>query len=245
MNGEAVVEIANLTKRPEVVTAGGVQWLLQPEGWVLNDPERLPKTPAPLSLHTLSGLGEYIRANRDELVQTQTMIHVLDQRNVRVLSKLQPLAARHCFATVTVVAEDFGFGRFYECESFNVALQTLFEPTDQAASLLSVVGNIRDEKVGSYDDDGVTQTVTAKQGVALAYHVKAPNPVTLRPYRTFREVDQPESKFVFRMQAGKEAGCRPSCALFEADGGRWKLEAIQSIATFLRAAVPGEVTVIA
>ena len=125
-----------------------------------------------------------------------------------------------------------------------IALQVLFEQTEDAAALLALVGNIKDEKVATHDDDGVTQTVTARQGVVLAQNVKAPNPVTLRPYRTFREVEQPASKFVFRMQAGKE-GAKPLCALFEADGGRWKLEAVQGIAAFLRANVPGEVTVLA
>ena len=48
--------------------------------------------------------------------------------------------------------------------------------------------------------------------------VKVPNPVTLRPFRTFIEVEQPESKFIFRMREGGR------CAIFEADGahGSWR-----------------------
>ena len=245
MNGEAVVEIANLVKRPEVMDAGnGVQWLALPAGWTSLDPTRAPPKPLPLSLHTLSGLSEYLRANRDALVMTETIVNVSNPRHVSVLSKLLPLAQRHCFLEAQVNSDDFGFGRFYDCESFVIALQVLFEQTEDAAALLALVGNIKDEKVATHDDDGVTQTVTARQGVVLAQNVKAPNPVTLRPYRTFREVEQPASKFVFRMQAGKE-GAKPLCALFEADGGRWKLEAVQGIAAFLRANVPGEVTVLA
>lgn len=38
---------------------------------------------------------------------------------------------------------------------------------------------------------------------------------------------QPESKFVFRMQDG------PRAALFEADGGAWKNDAMLSIKKFL------------
>lgn len=244
MNGDAVIEIAHLAKRPEVVTAAGVPWLLHPKDWTLADPERLAKTPAPLILHTLSGLLDYLRANRDELILEQTMVHVLDPHRVNVLSKLQPLAQRHCFATAGMASECFLFGRFYDCESFIVALQTMFVPGEDLARVLSLVGNIRDEKVASHEDDGVTQTVTAKAGIALVQQVKAPNPVVLRPYRTFREIEQPESKFVFRMQAGKDGG-KPSGALFEADGGAWKYEAVHIIATFLRAGVPGGVSVIA
>ena len=53
-----------------------------------------------------------------------------------------------------------------------------------------------------------------------------PNPVTLRPYRTFTEVTQPESEFVFRM---KDDSMSVYCALFEADGGAWKREAMKNI----------------
>jgi len=57
--------------------------------------------------------------------------------------------------------------------------------------------------------------------------VLVPNPVVLAPFRTFPEVIQPESKFIFRMQSG------PQAALFEADGGAWRNEAMGRIKTYL------------
>jgi len=65
--------------------------------------------------------------------------------------------------------------------------------------------------------------------------VAVPNPVTLRPYRTFSEVEQPASQFVFRMKTG---GSSPSCALFNADGGAWALEAIENIKRWLSDRLP-------
>jgi hypothetical protein len=59
--------------------------------------------------------------------------------------------------------------------------------------------------------------------------------VVLAPYRTFVEVTQPESDFVFRMQNG------PRCALFEADGGAWKLTAMRHIKEYLQAALEKEI----
>jgi hypothetical protein len=56
--------------------------------------------------------------------------------------------------------------------------------------------------------------------------------VELRPYRTFREIEQPASKFVLRVKRGGE-GQKPGCALFEADGGFWKLEAIENIRKYI------------
>ena len=53
--------------------------------------------------------------------------------------------------------------------------------------------------------------------------------VTLKPFRTFREIEQPESEFILRYQNrnGIEA------ALFEGDGGCWKLDAILRIKEWL------------
>ena len=94
-------------------------------------------------------------------------------------------------------------------------------------------------------DDGVTQTVTAKAGVVLSKDVRVPNPVSLRPYRTFREVLQPASSFVLRLQGGGKASTTPVGALFEADGGAWKVEAMRNISTYLRSFLPEGVPVIA
>lgn len=58
-----------------------------------------------------------------------------------------------------------------------------------------------------------------------------PNPVKLKPYRTFLEVDQPVSEFIFRMKQDKYDGVL--CALFEADGGAWKMEATERIKKYL------------
>jgi len=60
-------------------------------------------------------------------------------------------------------------------------------------------------------------------GVASVSEVRVPNPVSMKPYRTFVEVDQPESNFIFRMREGMQA------ALFEADGGAWKNVAMNNI----------------
>jgi hypothetical protein len=51
--------------------------------------------------------------------------------------------------------------------------------------------------------------------------------VKLAPFRTFRELKQPESEFVFRVHPGG------TCSLNEADGGAWKIAAVNAIADWL------------
>lgn len=50
--------------------------------------------------------------------------------------------------------------------------------------------------------------------------------VTLRPFRTFLEVEQPESVFILRLNSNGEIN------LISADGGAWKLEAVRNIAGY-------------
>jgi hypothetical protein len=109
-------------------------------------------------------------------------------------------------------------------------MQSCFVQNEDTAKILKVVGNIKEETVRNIGDDGISQQVTAKAGIATVENVIVPNPVILAPYRSFIEVDQPESKFVFRMRS---TGSEPQCALFEADGGAWKLDAMYLIKGFL------------
>lgn len=86
--------------------------------------------------------------------------------------------------------------------------------------------------LAEYGDDGVSQKATVKTGIASKGEALVPNPVTLMPYRTFVEVDQPISNFIFRMKEDKYSkGIQ--CALYEADGGAWKIEAMENIKIYL------------
>jgi hypothetical protein len=53
--------------------------------------------------------------------------------------------------------------------------------------------------------------------------------VNLRPYRTFQEIQpQIESQFLFRLQQ-RSPETPPLLALFEADGAKWRLDAMQQV----------------
>lgn len=101
------------------------------------------------------------------------------------------------------------------------------------ALLLKFAGTVENGTVAEYGDDGVSQKATIKTGIATKADAKVPNPVRLRPYRTFIEVEQPESAFVFRMRDNGDRG-GVECAIFEADGGAWKNAAMKSIKEYLQ-----------
>lgn len=88
-----------------------------------------------------------------------------------------------------------------------------------------VVAEMVPQVPGQMNMDG-TQTVEARQGVALNAVVEIKPRVMLRPFRTFLEVEQPESEFLLRVDPDEGIG------FFEADGGIWKLEAKKNIADY-------------
>lgn len=195
----------------------------------------IESTACTLDIHTLTGLVDYLSANIDRVTPETHAIHIVSPGEVNLVSVLNGRPKRRD-VLVSAEANDcaFVFGNFQSCETFNIALQSLFVDSGDRAAVLKIVGNIKEEAVGQYDDDGTTQTVTAKAGIARVGEVPVPNPVNLSPYRTFAEVSQPESPFVLRMKQSSSPGQTPTCALFEADGGKWKLTAIENIAKYLR-----------
>jgi hypothetical protein len=187
-----------------------------------------------LAAHTLTGLIDYLSANIDAVDPAKFVIHIEDHDQVELIGQLdgRPLR-RDTLLVIHAEPSAFRFNQYYSCEDFNIALQSLFVDDGDREGVLKVVGNIREEAVAQHTDDGVSQSVVARAGLTKVENVAVPNPVTLRPYRTFPEVPQPASVFVLRLKRARD-GEMPQCALFEADGGKWKLDAIQSIAQYLR-----------
>lgn len=193
-----------------------------------------------VDLNTLTGLVDYVNVSTD-FDKDRVMIQVIDHLTVRLVSFLTGnFKQREVFVTASadMYKNNYRFDSYYDVESFIISLQSSFGDNYDQGRIIKIVGNLTTENVKTFNDDGVTQQVTAKVGIAKVDDVEVPNPVRLRPYRTFREIEQPESEFVFRLKSGGD-GVKPSCALFEADGSSWKLEAIQAIKVFLTDNVGG------
>ena len=105
----------------------------------------------------------------------------------------------------------------------------LEDPESDRALVLKFAGTVDDGTVSQYSDDGISQKATIRTGIASKGDAIVPNPVKLRPYRTFHEVQQPISEFIFRMKSDDGVWC----ALFEADGGAWENVAMKNIKEYL------------
>lgn len=116
----------------------------------------------------------------------------------------------------------FRFG-WKDYESAMISFRSQFEQTEGIEYLLGILGRITDENSITSRDNGITQEVEARKGIALATKETIKPRVKLTPYRTFLEIEQPESEFLIRLREGGEIG------IFEADGGMWQLTAKQRI----------------
>lgn len=193
----------------------------------------LDNRPQTLEVGTLTGFIDFMKEkDRGYFV---TYIHVENEKTVSVLSDLDGNGRRERLITAVADVPHFNYEHFHESEELIVALQSKFTKTKDRDILLKVIGNIKEENVRNTGDNGFSQAVTVKTGITSVEDVKVPNPVTLAPYRTFLEVEQPESEFIFRMKDG------PRAALFEADGGVWRNKAINNIKQYLEAAFEKEI----
>ena len=227
MNRETAEYLVGLGKEQVVIEAtNGGQYT----------PERLVRITEPVAdaveVHTLTAIVDYIKNNVDML--GPVVINVQSPTFVKVMSPLNPDRKREQYLEAKAITpNNIKFDSFLATDQFNIMMQAGFinhpvEELDYKNMLLQVTGLVREEAIKEIGDDGVSQAATIKTGVASVGEVKVPNPVYLAPFRTFTEIEQPVSKFVFRMEKG------PRAALFEADGGAWKNEAILKIKDYLK-----------
>lgn len=184
-----------------------------------------------IQMNTLTSLVDYLKAGVDSMAD-KMLVQVVSPMKVRVLSMLDADRKREELVDVEAMIPDFEYGRYMGNERFIIALQSKFIANDDRALLLQFAGTVKDESIAQYGDDGVTQKATIKTGITSVGDAVVPNPVKLRPFRTFIELEQPESAFVFRMRQAEGHGVE--CAIFEADGGAWKNAAMKSIKEYLQ-----------
>ena len=226
MTRDALQYIAGL-KKAEVIEING-------ENYTDKEVYRVDRVlrAAPIKMHTLTGLLDYLKAGIDS-VADRMIVQVVSPEMVCVLSKLDTDRKREELLRIEADIPDFNYGQYMDQESFIIALQANFLDSGDRSLLLRFAGTVKDESIAEYGDNGVTQKATVKTGISTVSDAIVPNPVSLSPFRTFVEVVQPESSFIFRMRQREGRGVE--CAIFEADGGAWKNAAMENVKGYLQA----------
>ena len=183
-----------------------------------------------VQVSTLTGLVDLYQADLDNAKQQDVAIHVLSYECVRLIELgVNTWAKRRVYVLACHEGgKNFSFGQWLSPEQFIIGLQSMFYPTDDQKELLSVCSTISAETLSISEDDGVTQKATVGKSVAFKENKKIRPIVSLQPYRTFSDIEQPASNFLFRLHQSND-GKSVQCMLTEADGGVWKQVAMQSI----------------
>ena len=215
---------------PWVETIGGETYSDKP----LHRISYVPRASS-IEMNTLSSLIDYIKSGVDSFCD-QMIIHVESPTKVSMYSSLDCVRKREYVVEVNAQLPRFAFDQFQDHEAFCIGIQSKCiddpeNPETDKALLLKFAGTVEAGSVAEYGDDGITQKATVKTGIASKGEALVPNPVVLKPFRTFVEVEQPVSSFIFRMKEDKLRGIQ--CALFEADGGAWKIGAMEAIRAYL------------
>lgn len=219
---EFVQEIARMAG-PKTFDIGGEHYASQ--NLTRIDPRK--DFPESITLTGLDSLCKLIQNEANDLFTgDQILVQVVSYNKVAVFTTLDGEMDRRYLYRCQSDVPEAKTDRWLDHEAAVIQLQSMYIPNDDSQYLLSLLGSVSKESKVSSMDNGVTQTVEARSGVALMGNVTVKPRVTLRPFRTFLEVEQPESVFILRLNSNGEIN------LISADGGAWKLEAVRNIAGY-------------
>lgn len=187
----------------------------------------------PICLYSLESFVKFIKESKDLSGDRNYLIKAEDCRRLSLVSELNIDRRREVLATVAPLNDVFEFGDYRNKEQALIELRTQFVDTDDKDILVAFLSKVEVGTVSEYGDDGVTQKAAVKTGITTKTNVIVPNIVKLKPFRTFMEVDQPESSFIFRLKESRYNKDEIECALIESDGGAWKIEAVKNIKKYL------------
>lgn len=195
-----------------------------------------------LNLSSLSGLVTAYQKGVDGFNPSDSALRVSDYLTVELIElKADDFGRRHVFAKAAHVEPPaFAFGKFYEPEDFLIAFRAGFHFNDMAERVQRLCSSLTAESGVSVSDDGMSQVVTIKEGAITRQAIDLPPEIPLIPWRTFRDANPVESKFLLRMRAIKDK--LPQIAIFEIDG-KWKLDTIHSIQKYLQKELPEAVVI--
>lgn len=201
----------------------------------------------PIETGTLSSVVSYIKefSEKDSINASNYMIHIESPECVSILSNFTADRKREKVLKACAKGPRFEYNTFYEQEAFIISVKSMFvdDPKTDKSLVLQFAGTVTTGTVREYGDDGISQKAQIKTGIAQRQDALVPSPCNLRPYRTFIEVEQPASEFIFRMRDGRNG---VESALFAADGDMWKIKAMCEIKTWLETALgeDNDVTII-
>ena len=224
---EYVEQLVDNQVEPEIIEHEGVDYIKTAHGY-----EQLKKPQTrKIEVNSLDGLIKLIKnhkkdANGVEGVYTPLIVRA-DFNCIEVMGALNTDKSRNYLFEANPMIPRLNIGYDMSVEEMIILLSTSFIMTENTEKFINSLSSLRVVEEVEFNDDGVGQTVTARKGASMNAKFQVQPIVKLKPIRTYAEIDQVESKFLFRVN--KDG----TVCLREADGGQWKYETQKRIVAYL------------
>lgn len=189
--------------------------------------------PTPIRCHSLTGVIDAVAWLGERAAGAS--LQVRDHGNVYVLS---PHTDQDQTSHTLVHAECFndfeGYERWFTPEHFRIWAVGNFVYDDHLQALIRAISKVQSFSNSDLEDDGISQTFQARKGVSLVENAGVDPIQKLRPFRTFSEVDQPASEFLFRMRESRGSGVE--MALMTIEDNSWRNAVMKDIVDYFQSA---------
>jgi len=224
-------EAANATNLP-LISVGDHQYTTQKLNRI--EPPKEPEVAA-IEVSTLAAFVDYVlHGSIDAALKKTAERFVMVAGPQTVVLKSQVFGVnkqREDLIIAKAGLSPFPFGTFLDHEAFIIALATKFVQTPETVELLNLIASVSDENISTSKDGGLSQEAIARSGLVLEKRVNMPTRPTLKPYRSFPDVEPVASMFLLRAKKGPNG---PTFALLECDGGDWRPKTTALVADHLR-----------
>lgn len=223
-----IEELVKGQVEPEIIEHEGVDYVKTAQGYK----QLLKPTTKKIEVNSLTGLIKMIRNSINDVDSEVPNIYVplivnVDFNCIIVMSALNSDKTRNYLVEANPMIPSLQMGRNLSVEEMIILLSTAYIPTENTEKFISSISSLRIVEEVHFNDDGIGQTVTARQGASMNKSFQVQPIVKLKPIRTYAEIEQVESKFLFRVN--KDG----TVCLREADGGQWKYEVQNEIVKYL------------
>ena len=180
---------------------------------------------------TLSSLREMLKAEvKRGAAAFPYFVNVVEYNTVMVCGSYEIDCSRKNLYTTVADNESFDF-KSQPLEQAIITLQSRYVNSGDVGYIIELCSRVSKQAEVTSEDNGITQRVQATKGIAMKANETVRNRVKLSPFRTFMEVEQPESEYLLRLSEQRD---EIYVSLIESDGGAWKLTAKANIAEYLK-----------
>ncbi|GHS85587.1 hypothetical protein AGMMS49957_01970 [Synergistales bacterium] len=225
---EAIEKIVELAK-VDVIEVEGNSFIAAKDGSGVQQIRPDTEFPKTLNLYSLDALVQMVKTEAPTAFTGPFYINAQGHDDVICYTQPLDVLRKRRGELYTVKAKDIpGWEENvqFSFEEALIAIRTRFQQTPDSDYLLKLLSDITNGAKITFTDNGIASTVVSQKGIALQENAVIRPIVRLKPYRTFQEVDKPESEFHIRVS---ERGIK----FVEADGGMWKLTARRTVADYL------------